>query len=54
MILVNSAFKSGIVVVIFVLLKSKYMITVTIIAWVMFFAFLAASVRMITRNADKV
>ena len=47
------SFKSGILIVIFTLLKSIIMITVTIIAWVMFFAFLAGSVMMITRGTDK-
>jgi len=45
--------KGGTLIVIFTLLKSIIMITVTILAWVMFFAFLAGSVMMITRGTDK-
>lgn len=45
--------KNGILIVIFTKIKSIIMITVTIIAWVMFFAFLAGSVMMITRGTDK-
>lgn len=45
--------KYGTLIVIFTLIKSIIMITVTILAWVMFFAFLAGSVMMITRGTDK-
>ena len=48
-----NSIKCGTLIVIFTLLKSIIMITVTIIAWVMFFAFLAGSVMMITRSTDK-
>jgi hypothetical protein len=49
----NSSKLSGIVVVIFSLLKSKFMITATIVVSLLFVAFFTASVILVKMEAEK-